>query len=241
MWVQTHAELKFSSCFRGRVSLLNRVRKAAIIFLVLMILFFVNINTELFRSIISGNIQSITSILGDNIAFTLFITLMIMLVHNAFPVIPLFLVILINNTLFGFQLGLVWSIFTSIICAIIVFLSIRYVLQDFVLKKVNLAILGKVERRGLWYVFGARIFPFAPTSIINGVSGISNIRLSNFIIATALGNIILFFVYTLIQAGLFSEGFNEYMAGIFILSGFIVYYFFKKVLFANKKNLKKID
>jgi len=218
------------------VSLLHRGKKATIIFLVFMILFFVNINTELFRSIISGNIQSITSILGDNTAFTLFITLMIMLVHNAFPVIPLFLVILINNTLFGFQLGLVWSILTSILGAIMVFLSIRYVLQDFVLKKVNLAILGKVERRGLWYVFGARIFPFAPTSIINGVSGISNIRLSNFIIATALGNIILFFVYTLIQAGLFSEGFNEYMAGIFILSGFIVYYFFKKVLFANKKS-----
>ena len=122
-----------------------------------MILFFVNLNPELFRSIISGNIQSITSILGDNIAFALFITLMIMLVHNAFPVIPLFLVILINNTLFGFQLGIVWSILTSILCSVIVFLSIRYVLQDLVLKKVNSAILGKVERRGLWFGFGKNI------------------------------------------------------------------------------------
>lgn len=210
-------------------------KKATIIFLIFMLLFFVNLNTELFRSIISGNIQSITSILGDNIAFALFITLMIMLVHNAFPVIPLFLVILINNTLFGFQLGIVWSILTSILCAVIVFLSIRYVLQDLVLKKVNSAILGKVERRGLWFVFGARIFPFAPTSIINGVSGISTIRLSKFTIATALGNIIIFFVYTLIQAELFSQGFNENVAGIIILSGFIIYYFFKKIFFAKKR------
>src|SRR4051794_32303807 len=110
--------IKLSHCFRGRVSLLNREKKTTIIFLVFMTLFIVTLNTELFRSIISGNIQSITSILGDNIAFTLFITLMIMLVHNAFPVIPLFLVILINNTLFGFQLGVVWSILTSILCAI---------------------------------------------------------------------------------------------------------------------------
>ena len=217
------------------MSLLNRGKKVTIIFLIFMILFFVNLNTELFRSIISGNIQSITSIVGDNIAFTLFITLMIMLVHNAFPVIPLFLVILINNTLFGFQLGIVWSILTSIFCAVIVFLCIRYVLQDLVLKKVNSAILGKIERRELWFVFGGRIFPFAPTSIINGVSGISNIRLSNFTIATALGNIIIFVFYTLIQAGLFSEGFNEYVAGIIILLGCIIYYFFKKVCFAKKR------
>jgi uncharacterized membrane protein YdjX (TVP38/TMEM64 family) len=233
--------IKLNHCFRGRVSLLNKGKKATIIFLVFMILFIVNLNTDLFRSIISGNIQSITSILDDNIAFTLFITLMIMLIHNAFPVIPLFLVILINNTLFGFQLGIVWSILTSILCAIIVFLSIRYVLQDLVLKKVNSAIFSKVERRGIWYVFGARIFPFAPTSIINGVSGISNIRLSYFTIATALGNIIIFFVYTLIQAGLFSQGFNEYVTGIIILSGFIIYYFFKKVFFVKKRTKKHFD
>jgi len=217
------------------VSLLKKGGKVAIIFLVCMIVFFVNLNTDLFRSIISGNIQSITSILGDNIAFTLFITLMIMLVHNAVPVIPLFLVILINNTLFGFQLGIVWSILTSILCAIIVFLSIRYVFQDLVVNKVNPAIISEVERRGIWYVFGARIFPFAPTSIINGISGISNIRLSYFTIATAIGNIIIFFVYTLIQAGLFSQGFNEYVTGIIILSGFIIYYFFEKVFLAKKR------
>ncbi|WP_342538672.1 VTT domain-containing protein [Sporosarcina sp. FSL K6-1540] len=226
--------IKLKHCFRGRVSLLHRGKKATIIFLVIMILFFVNLNTDLFRSIISGNIESITSILGDNKAFTLFITFMIMLVHNTFPVIPLFLVILINNTLFGFQLGIVWSILTSILCAIIVFLSIRYVLQDFVLKKVNLSNISKVEQSGLWYVFGARIFPFAPTSIINGVSGVSTIRLSYFIIATALGNITIFFVYTLIQAGLLSQGFNEYVTGIIILSGFIVYYYFKKVTLRKK-------
>jgi len=210
------------------MNLLNRGKKATFIFLVIIILFFVNINTEFFRSIISGDIQSITSIVGDNIAFTLFITLIIMLVHNAFPVIPLFLVILINNTLFGFQLGIVWSILTSILCAIIVFLSIRYVLQDLVLEKVNSTIISKVEQSGLWYVFGARIFPFAPTSIINGVSGVSTIRLSYFIIATALGNSTIFFVYTLIQAGLLSRGFNEYVTGIIILAGFIIYYFYKK-------------
>ncbi len=217
--------------------LLNIGKKAAIIILVVVILFFVNVNTELFSSIISGNIRSITSILDDNLAITLFITLMIMLVHNAFPVIPLFLVILINNTLFGFQLGIVWSILISILSAVIVFLSIRYVLQDLVLKKVNSAIISKVERRGLWYVFWARIFPFAPSSIINAVSGVSNIRLSNFTIATALGNIIIFFVYTLIQAGLFSQGFNEYLTGIIILSGFIIYNFFKK-FFLEKKRTK---
>ncbi|MEH7255438.1 VTT domain-containing protein, partial [Neobacillus niacini] len=214
-------------------------KKATILFLVLLTLFIVTLNTELLSIIISGNIQSITAILGDNIAFGLFITLMIMLLHNAFPVIPLFLVIMINNTLFGFQLGVLWSILTSILCAIIVFLSIRYVFQDLVLKKVNLSILSKVERKGLWYVMGARIFPFAPTSIINGVSGISNIRFSYFTIATALGNFILFIVYTLIQAGLFSQGFNQNVIGIIILSGPILYYFYKKAFFAKKRTKKQ--
>ncbi|WP_045519487.1 hypothetical protein [Neobacillus niacini] len=76
---------------------------------------------------------------------------------------------------------------------------------------------------------------------INGVSSIINIRFSYFTIATALGNFILFFVYTLIQAGLFSQGFNQYVIGIIILSGSSLYYFFKKAFFAKKRTKKQFD
>ena len=213
---------------------MNRPKKTIIIFLALLIFLIVALNTELFHSVITGNIESITNLLGDNIPYTLLITLVIMFVHNAFPVIPLFIVIMINNTLFGFQFGVVWSILTSIFCAVTVFLGVRYILQDLVMKKINSPIFSKVEHKGLWFVLGARVFPFTPTSIVNGVSGVSNIRLSYFTIATALGNFILFIIYTLIQDGLISQGINQYIIGIFILTGSILFYYLKKLSLRKK-------
>ncbi|PSL40915.1 putative membrane protein YdjX (TVP38/TMEM64 family) [Planomicrobium soli] len=199
--------------------------------IVLIILLFLGLNTDLLQNVISGNIQVFTSKIGGegNIAYTLMITLIIMLIHNALPVIPLFLVVLINNSLLGSQFGLAWSVLTSTLCAVIVFLSARYALQDLIVKKVSKTFFSKVERNGFWYVLGTRLFPLAPTSMLNVVSGISNVRLSHFTFATAIVNLIFITLYFLLQEGLVSQGINKFEIGIVLFSGALLYYFIRKI------------
>ncbi|WP_186763886.1 TVP38/TMEM64 family protein [Planomicrobium sp. CPCC 101079] len=210
---------------------MKKRNKNIIISIVLIILLFLGLNTGLLQNVISGDIQGFTSEMGGegNIAYTLMITLIIMLIHNALPVIPLFLVVLINNSLLGSQFGLVWSVLTSTLCAVIVFLSARYALQDLIVKKVNAVFGGKVERGGFRYVLGTRLFPLAPTSMLNVVSGISNVRLSHFTIATAIVNVIFITLYFLLQEGLVSQGINELEIGIILFSGAVLYYVIKKI------------
>ncbi|TWT25811.1 TVP38/TMEM64 family protein [Planomicrobium sp. CPCC 101110] len=215
--------------------------KNIIILIAFIILLFLGLNTELLQNLISGNIEGFTLKMGNegNIAYILMITLIIMLIHNAIPVIPLFLVVLINNSLLGYQYGLVWSVLTSTLCAVIVFLSARYALQDLLMKKASKTFLGKFERNGFWSVLGTRLFPLAPTSILNVVSGMSNVRLSHFTIATALVNLIFIGLYFLIQEGLVSQGVDEFKIGIALFSAVVFYYGIKKVILRIK--LSKIQ
>ncbi|MCY8235314.1 hypothetical protein MOC86_25800 [Priestia endophytica] len=107
-----------------------------------------NFYKELFTSFISGDIQTITSKLSENTLSILLITFLIMFIHNLFPVVPLYLVTWINTSLLGLQFGLGWSILTSVICSVCVFLSVRYAFQDWVLSKVNPKVLKKWNLKG---------------------------------------------------------------------------------------------
>ena len=54
--------------------------------------------------------------------------------------------------LFGVGLG-------SIIAVIIIFIGVRYIFQDWLLKKFNSELIEKVEQKGFNYVFEAENFP----------------------------------------------------------------------------------
>ena len=48
----------------------------------------------------------------------------------------------------------------------------------------------KVEKNGFLFVLSGRILPFLPTNLINIVSGLSSMKLSHFIFATTIGNMV---------------------------------------------------
>lgn len=215
--------------------------KRSLIGLFLMSALLITFNTDLFQQLITGDVDHIPETIGENISHILFITFVIMLIHNAFPVIPLVLVITINNTLLGFKIGFVWGVFTSIICAVIVFLCIRFGFQGMFVKRMNESILAKIERRGFWYVLITRIFPFAPTSIINSIAAVSNIRLSAYAISTLIGNIVIFLIYTALHSGLISNSLNlnEYVIASALIVGILITYTIKK--YKKKKLYKKTN
>jgi uncharacterized membrane protein YdjX (TVP38/TMEM64 family) len=206
--------------------------------LIILILLVVH-NTELFRLLRTGDLDSIIMSLKDTTFSKFFFTLIIMVIQNSFTIIPLIIIITINYALFGFFNGLIWSWFTSIIGAGIWFYGSRYFFNDWVQKKTNPEILSKMEKNGLLFVFQARIIPFVPTSLINILSGLSSITFKHFIFATMLGNLIFFFVLTLIPAGLMEGNMEQ---NILLGTGFvlvtIVLYIRLKV---KKKRRKQVN
>lgn len=202
-------------------------RNVFLVFMVLGIVFLLQ-NTFLFEAILDGDIQKINEFIGDNHLIILLFSTFVMIIQNTFTIIPLLLVITINVTFFGFFLGFLWSWFTSILAAIVVFFLVRYLFQSFLLNKVDEKLVEKVENKGFLYVFEARIFPFVPTSLVNILAGVSSIKFSSFLLGTLLGNFIYFFILSLIPAGLLSSSVNEYMLGAISLSIFSIFYIYRK-------------
>lgn len=184
----------------------------------------------------NGDLEEIQPLLSENLVFVCLLTLVIMIIQNSFTVIPLILVITVNITLFGFLLGFLWSWLTSVIAAIVVFLFVRNIFQDRLIKKIKQDHILKIEENGFSYVFQGRVFPFIPTSFINLLAGLSSIRLKHFILGTLLGNFLYFFILSLIPAGLMSLNISNYVIGLIILIIFSIYY---GIRFSNKRVKKR--
>lgn len=208
--------------------------------LLFLLLFFV-FNQDLIKLLLAGDVENIRSFLYKNRSYALIFMALVMLIQNSFTVFPLILVITINVTLFGFLNGFLWSWFTSMLSAVIVFYGARYILQDMIIEKFNPKLLEKVDASGFAYVFQARIFPFVPTSLVNILGGLSTIRVLPYLIATAIGNFLYFFVLALIPAGILKANFNEYIIWVVILAVVLLYYFIKMVRRKRKDALSKID
>ena len=125
-----------------------------------------------------------------------------MSLQNLFTFIPLILVITINIALFGFWKGYFYSCFCSVIGSTAIFLSIRYLFPTLFSSTKLQKYEQKVEKNGFLFVLSGRILPFLPTNLINIISGLSSMKLSHFIFATTLGNMIYGFVLASVSLGM---------------------------------------
>jgi uncharacterized membrane protein YdjX (TVP38/TMEM64 family) len=214
-------------------------KKILSLFAIIIAVFLIIHNTETFRLLRNGDLDTIILSLRNTTFSKFFFTFIIMVIQNSFTVIPLIIIITINYALFGFFNGLIWSWLTSIIAAGIWFFGSRYFFNDWVQRKTNAEILAKMEKNGLLFVFQARIIPFVPTSLINILSGLSSITFKHFIIGTMFGNLIFFFVLSLIPAGLMEGNMEQnILLGIaIILVGFVVIIRLKK----KQKRRKQVN
>lgn len=201
-----------------------------VVLLIFAIVFFVYIQeNELYKAIINGDYEYLKMAVSDTILYIYGFMLLIMIIQNSFTVIPLLLVITINIAIFGFIKGFLWSWFTSVLAAIIIFISIRYLFTDRFSSKFPPEQLQKIEDKGISYILIGRVFPFVPTSLINIMAGLSTITLKKFVVGTAIGNFIYFFILALIPASLLSSGINEYMIAAIIILFVAAFYILSKI------------
>jgi uncharacterized membrane protein YdjX (TVP38/TMEM64 family) len=214
----------------------NKVKLKFVFAITLLASFFLLfiLNRDLFHLILEGDLETIRAHFEDNLLKAYLIMLVVMVIQNSFTIIPLILVITINITLFGVVYGFLWSWLTSIIAAVLVFISVRYLFKDRLLNRFRSENLINIEKQGFAYVFHARIFPFVPTSLINILAGVTAIRFSHFLVGTMLGNFLFFIVLSLIPAGILSIDLNEYEIGMILFLVITLFLGIRKV-YRNKK------
>lgn len=135
-------------------------------------------------------VDTVLTAANHNMFLILIIMLLIMVLQNLFTFIPLVLVITINISILGFWLGYLYSCFCSVIASTLIFLSIRYLFSGSFSNSMFRKFNEKVEKNGFRFVLVSRILPFLPTNLINIVSGLSSMKITHFIAATTIGNMI---------------------------------------------------
>ncbi|MEX1029679.1 MAG: VTT domain-containing protein [Paenibacillaceae bacterium] len=169
-----------------------------------LIVLLLSFKTDTFSILISGDPEALKEVSRGNIAMLLLITLVLMIIQNTFPVLPLLLLISMNVSIFGLNEGYIWSWFISIIGAIIAFMITRYGFQALFHKYVSEKIKLRIEAHGFWYVILGRLLPFMPSSLVNIAAGGSSVRFNNFLLATIIGNTVYYSILYLISQGLLS-------------------------------------
>jgi uncharacterized membrane protein YdjX (TVP38/TMEM64 family) len=185
---------------------------------------------EIFSLLGTRDIELVVSFLASYLLITLFLTMVLMIIQNAFTTIPLLLLITINTSIFGFIYGFIWSWLTSVVAAGIVFFSVRYWFQDFFRRKLKGKYNSDVGNRGFMYVFIGRVFPFVPTSLVNIAAGVGSVKFTQFLVGTMVGNFIYFFILALVPYGLFTSNLDVKVLLIIALIAILLYLIYKFLL-----------
>ena len=148
--------------------------------------------------------QLILELAHNNLTIVILIMILLMFLQNLFTFIPLILVITINIALFGFWRGYFFSTFSSVIGSTSIFLSIRYFFANLFTSEKLKKYEQQINKNGFLFVLSGRILPFLPTNLINIVSGLSKMKISYFISATTIGNMIYGLVLASISYGIVS-------------------------------------
>jgi uncharacterized membrane protein YdjX (TVP38/TMEM64 family) len=114
----------------------------------------------------------------------------------ALPIMALFA--LLAGALFGFSIGMVAISIASTIGSTLVLLWSRYFFRDWLQERFReeFSIINRgIAEEGAYYVFSARLMTIFPMFLINLVCGLTNIKLSSYVIATLLSQTIVVSVW----------------------------------------------
>jgi uncharacterized membrane protein YdjX (TVP38/TMEM64 family) len=198
------------------------------LFVVLILIVILILNLDI-SWLFQADLDRILDIAQDNVGIILLITLMLMMIQNLFTVIPIVLIITINISVFGLLYGFLWSWVSSIIGASVTFTLARFWFQELIVTKINSSWIDRLEKNGFLYTFLARLFPFAPSSLINLAAGVSTISFRGYLKGTMLGNLLFFLLASLFIEGFMTAGTEEMIAiavCVIIIIG--VYFYYKK-------------
>lgn len=128
------------------------------------------------------------------------VSLIVSALQSMFPFIPFFIVCGANGIVFGFWPGLLLTWAGSLAGASGKFFMARKLGYEWVACHCKEGYLGQVDRingpRGFMVILLLRLLPYVPAPAINILAGVSRVRYSVFLAASALGKLPFIAAYT---------------------------------------------
>lgn len=156
------------------------------------------------------------------------------MIEAFFPFLPLVLFVMANASAFGLWLGFLYSWIGSCMGALLLFLLIRRFGQkrifSFLSKHPKVRkLMDWVDRHGFGPLFLLLCFPFTPSVIVNVVAALSKISLYQYMLAVAIGKMVMIFMISFVGYDLHSLITKPYRTAIVLLLIFILWYVGKRI------------
>jgi uncharacterized membrane protein YdjX (TVP38/TMEM64 family) len=156
------------------------------------------------------------------------------MIEAFFPFLPLVLFVMANASAFGLWLGFLYSWLGSCLGALLLFLLIRRYGQkrvfSFLSKHPKVRkLMDWVDRHGFGPLFLLLCFPFTPSVVVNVVAALSKISIYQYMLAVAIGKMVMIFTISFVGYDLQSLITRPYRTGIVFLVIFILWYVGKRI------------
>ncbi|CAM4250218.1 TVP38/TMEM64 family protein [Lacicoccus alkaliphilus] len=188
--------------------------------------------------------EGIQSIFERFEQFGIFAGFFLVILESFVPVLPLFAIVILNINSYGFILGFLISYTASVTGSYLVFLVVRFLFRDtaqrYIHSKEKLErMLRFVDERGFTFAFVLLALPFTPTSVVNVIAALSNMKSKVYLFILIAAKVIMIGSMALVGYDI-TEFFNSPLRLIFSSVLLVVLYLFSKWYqrYLNKK-LKK--
>ncbi|NYE05552.1 putative membrane protein YdjX (TVP38/TMEM64 family) [Bacillus niacini] len=159
------------------------------------------------------------------------------------PFLPLVIFVMANASAFGLWLGFLYSWLGSCLGALMLFLLIRKYGQkrvfSFLSKHPKVQkLMDWVDRHGFGPLFLLLCFPFTPSVVVNVVAAFSKISIYQYMLAVAIGKMVMIFTISFVGYDLQSLITRPYRTGIVFLVIFILWYVGKRIEVRLNKSME---
>lgn len=159
------------------------------------------------------------------------------------PFLPLVIFVMANASAFGLWLGFLYSWLGSCLGALLLFLLIRKYgkkrVFSFLSKHPKVQkLMDWVDRHGFGPLFLLLCFPFTPSVVVNVVAAFSKISTYQYMLAVAIGKMVMIFTISFVGYDLQSLITRPYRTGIVFLVIFILWYVGKRIEVRLNKSME---
>lgn len=157
---------------------------------------------------------------------------LLVFMESFLPFLPLFIIVVVNINAYGFILGSLISYSGTVLGSYLVFLLMRYFFrkpaQKYIAKHKRLAsLLDFVDRRGFVFLFILLSLPFTPTSVINVIAALSNLKKVVYLYILLVAKAIMILTMAVVGYDVTSF-FNSPLRLTLTIAGLVLIYFFSK-------------
>lgn len=157
---------------------------------------------------------------------------LLVFMESFLPFLPLFIIVVVNINSYGFILGSLSSYSGTVLGSYLVFLLVRYFFrkpaQNYIRKHKRLAqLLDFIDRRGFVFLFILLALPFTPTSVINVIAALSNLKKVVYLYILLAAKAIMILTMSLVGYDVTSF-FNSPLRLTLSIAGLVLIYFFSK-------------